>query len=87
MSFLTFITFTLLLISLGSLYRVIFGPTPHDRLVGLNLLVALVTGVMVLLAVLYKRDIYLDVALVYTMLGFISVIAVTKHLKGKGLSE
>lgn len=86
-TFLSGISSALMIISLGSLYRVIFGPTTHDRLVGLNLLVGLVTGVMVLLAVIYERDIYLDVALVYVILGFISVIAVTKHLKGKGLHE
>lgn len=87
MNFLMGITFCLLLISLGSLYRVIVGPSAHDRLVGLNILVALVTAVMVLLAVAYDRAVFLDVAMVYTMLGFISIVAVTKHLKGKGLHE
>jgi len=86
-TFLDFISFGLLIIAFGSLYRLVFGPTAHDRLVGMNLLVAIVTALMVLLAVRYKREIYLDVALAYTMLGFISVIAITKHLKGKGLHE
>jgi len=73
--------------SLISLYRVIKGPTSQDRLIGLNLIVAQVTAIMVISAVNFHRPIYLDVALVYAILGYISIIAITKYLKGKKLHE
>ncbi|GAK55933.1 multiple resistance and pH regulation protein F [Candidatus Vecturithrix granuli] len=65
--------------SLLSLYRVIFGPTIQDRLVGLNLIATKTTVVMVLLAVLWDQKIFLDVALVYAILGYVGIIAITKY--------
>lgn len=73
--------------SLISLYRVIKGPTPQDRLIGLNLIVAQVTAIMVIASVNFCRPIYLDVALVYAILGYISIIAISKYLKGRKLHE
>ncbi|MCD6232469.1 cation:proton antiporter [Candidatus Aerophobetes bacterium] len=73
--------------SLISLYRVIKGPTPQDRLIGLNLIVAQVTAIMVIASVNFRRPIYLDVALVYAILGYISIIAISKYLKGRKLHE
>jgi len=85
MSLLHIIIFFLLGTSVLSLLRTLIGPTPQDRLIGFNLIVAQVTSIMVLAAVEFNRAIYLDVALVYAILGFISIIAIAKYLKGKEL--
>jgi len=79
------VIFTLLGISIVSMVRVIIGPTPEDRLVGLNLVVAQVVGILVIIAVKFDRSIYLDVALVYAMLGFVGILAIAKYLGGKEL--
>lgn len=79
--------FCLLATSLLSLIRIIIGPTAQDRLVGLNLIVSQVVAIMVLMAINFNRTVYLDVALVYAILGFISIIAITKYLEGKKLHE
>lgn len=81
-----FVTLMLIVIVL-SFYRVIVGPMPHDRLVGLNLLVSEITALMTMLAVISGRHIYLDVALTYVILGFIGILAIAKYLKGKELHE
>jgi hypothetical protein len=47
------------------------GPTLQDRLVGLNLIATKTTVVLVLLAVLWDQKIFLDVALVYAILGYV----------------
>ncbi len=73
--------------SLLTLIRIIIGPTAQDRLVGLNLIIPQVVAIMVLMAINFDRTVYLDVALVYAILGFISIIAITKYLKGKKLNE
>lgn len=81
------ISFALLLISGLSLERVIFGPSPEDRMIGLNLIVSQTVGIMAVIAVRFRREIYLDVALVYAILGFISIVAIAKYLRGKRLGE
>jgi len=78
------IRFTVVALSITSLlsvYRVVTGPTIQDRLVGLNLIATKITVVLVLLAVLWDRRIFLDVALVYAILGYVGIIAITKYLR------
>ena len=57
------------------LLRIVGGPTHFDRLIGLNLMVSNITVIIVILAVYYNHLVYLDVALVYAILGFISSIS------------
>lgn len=66
-----------------ALYRVIFGPTPWDRLIAVNLISSKVVMIMVAAAVFFKRRIYLDVALVYAIIGFVSIIAISKFLESE----
>lgn len=70
-----------------TLYRIIVGPTPWDRLLGVNLISSKVVCIMIAAALLFRRNIYMDVALVYAIIGFISVIAVCKFLEGEGKKE
>ena len=67
-----------------TLYRIIVGPTPWDRLLAVNLISSKVVCIMITAAILFRRNIYMDVALVYAIIGFISVIAVGKFLEGEG---
>ena len=69
------------------LIRIIWGPTHFDRLVGLNLMVLNITVIIALLAVHSGRPVYLDVALVYAILGYVSVIAISKYLTGRELHQ
>jgi multicomponent Na+:H+ antiporter subunit F len=39
--------------------------------------------IMVAAAVFFERRIYLDVALVYAIIGFVSIIAISKFLEGE----
>ena len=66
-----------------ALYRDIFGPTPWDRLIAVNLISSKVVMIMVAAAVFFKRRIYLDVALVYAIIGFVSIIAISKFLESE----
>jgi len=66
-----------------ALYRVIFGPTPWDRLIAVNLISSKVVMIMAAAAVFFKRSIYLDVALVYAIIGFVSIIAISKFLESE----
>ena len=73
-------------ISIVSMYRLILGPTPEDRMLGLNQVSSQILIILLLVAVKFERPIYLDVALVYAILGFIGILAVAKYVdrRGKG---
>ncbi len=72
----------LVVTSIICLYRVLFGPSIPDRIVGLNTISTKVTVILVVLAVLYKRDILLDVAIAFAMLNITGSLAVSKFLEG-----
>ena len=63
------------------LVRAALGPTTPDRVVGVDGMVTISIALMVLLALFFERAIYLDVALVYAVLGFIGVLAVARYLE------
>jgi len=66
-----------------SLLRLILGPTLGDRLVALNVLSGLALGFLVIQGVLQGRALYLDVALVYDIFGFLGFLALAHFLKKK----
>jgi multicomponent Na+:H+ antiporter subunit F len=72
----------LVITSVICLFRVIFGPTIPDRIVGLNTISTKVTIILVLCAILYKRDVLLDVAIAFAMLNITGSLAISKYLEG-----
>ena len=60
--------------------RLVKGPTAADRVVALDTMSVIVTAALVLLSYIFKRYIYVDVALVYGVLGFIGVIVIARYL-------
>ena len=66
-----------------SLVRIIIGPTTADRLIGLNVVASQILAILVLFAVKEDLHVYLDVALVYDIFGFVGLLALTKYLVGK----
>ncbi len=61
--------------------RFIKGPTAADRTVAVDTLTTIGVGALVLLGYLYQRFIYLDVALVYGVLGFVGVLVIARYLE------
>jgi len=87
MSILLIMTYILSVLALLVTIRLIIGPTYFDRLIAVNLLVVIITAIMAIIAVEYRRHVYFDVALVYAVLGFVSVIAIAKYLTGRELHK
>ena len=69
--------------SVVSMVRVLAGPTTVDRMIGLNMVSAQILALLVLIAVREQRPIYLDVALVYDIFGFVGLLAVTRYFAGR----
>lgn len=66
-----------------SLLRVVWGPSTVDRMIGLNMMGSIILAMLVLFAVKEQRAIYLDVALVYGIFGFIGLLAITRYFAGR----
>ncbi len=66
---------------LVALVRFVKGPEKVDRIVALDVVSIIGISVILLLATIMKRVIYIDIALVYAILGFIGVIVVSRFLK------
>jgi multicomponent Na+:H+ antiporter subunit F len=71
------------------LYRVLFGPTVLDRLVGVNAIGSKTVVLLLLIGLLYERiDMFVDIALAYAFLNFVAVLAASRYFhKRKGLYE
>jgi len=80
------ITSAIILVAMSfvGLYRAFVGPTAADRIVAINMIATKVTTIIVLIAIVTKQGSYVNVALIYAMIGFIATIGVAKYLlKGK----
>ena len=53
---------------------IVKGPSIWDRLLGLNLVSTKVNLIIIIFASIYELPYLLDVAIVYTLLGFIGII-------------
>jgi multicomponent Na+:H+ antiporter subunit F len=65
-----------------AIIRVIKGPTAPDRVVGLDTINTIVIAGMVIFGVAAGSVIYIDVAIVYALLSYISTLFIAKYLEG-----
>jgi multicomponent Na+:H+ antiporter subunit F len=67
------------------LYRAIFGPTVFDRIIGAGFVGTKTSVLICLIGFIYGRiDMFVDLALAYSMLNFIGTIIVSKFFVHKG---
>ena len=82
-----FFAVLLTIMALGMVYffRMVFGPTVFDRLLGLNGLSNKAILILVLIGTLYERlDVFVDISVAYTLLNLVGAVAVAKFLELKG---
>jgi len=58
------------------------GPWAVDRTVALDAMTIIATSLIVAFAVFSGRRIYVDVGMVYGLVGFVGVVAVARYLEG-----
>lgn len=69
----------LTLLILATLYRVVAGPTVLDRIVGITVVGAKTTVLLLLIGLLYNDvAMFVDIALAYALLNFIATLGATK---------
>jgi len=77
---------TLFLILIGAgvilcFLRMLLGPTAADRAIAVDTVTTVITALLVLLGFIFRRYIYLDAALVYSILSFVGLVAVARYLE------
>jgi len=67
-----------------AMVRVVLGPTVPDRIVGLDTINTIVVLLMVILGAAFQEIIFVDVAIVYALLSFVTTLFIAKYIeKGK----
>ncbi|HLE79770.1 MAG TPA: monovalent cation/H+ antiporter complex subunit F [Dehalococcoidia bacterium] len=77
---------TTVALALVYLFRMVFGPTLFDRLLGLNGISNKAILILVLIGTLYERlDVFVDISVGYALLNLVGAVAVAKYLEMKGM--
>ncbi len=71
--------------AIGSLIRVIIGPTVWDRMLGLGLTTSKVTLAIVLASFIHEETFLLDLAMLFSMLGFLVTVLLARFVERKGV--
>lgn len=90
-AFLNWADIFICLLLLLTMLRVVAGPTILDRIMGVNVIGAKTTVLLVIIGVIYGRvEMFVDIALAYAMLNFIVTIGASryfmhhKNIRGRG---
>lgn len=81
-------TIVAILVTMGlALTRAMLGPTVFDRVLALNMFGTKTVLLIAVIGFLTKRPDFLDLALLYTLINFIGVVAVLRFSKYGHFSE
>ncbi len=69
------------------LYRVFRGPTGADRIVAVDILGIMIVGLCAILTISTGRSWYIDIGIAWALQSFISTLAFSKYLEGRGFDE
>ena len=75
--------FVLVLCSALCLYRIGRGPTAPDRTIAIDILGTLVVGFCCLMALVTKREYYMNIAIAWALISFVGTLALAKYLEGR----
>ena len=78
------VTILLLLSMMITLYRFLIGPALGDRVVAFDTMNIMGVSLLVLLALYFQRSLYLDIALVFGLIGFLGTTIFGRYIE-KGI--
>ncbi len=67
-----------------ALIRFLKGPTLSDRVVAFDTISIMAVSLLVLLSIYFKRSIYIDIALVFGLIGFLGTTIFGRYIE-KGI--
>ncbi len=75
--------FILVILIMLAAVRLWLGPTSADRALAVDTVNTLMVAVLILLGVAYQQIIFIDVAIVYALLSFVSTLFIAKYIGGE----
>ncbi len=78
---LTAVVVALLVVMVMALSRALLGPTIYDRILAVNVFGTKTVLLIAVVGFLFGRPDFLDIALVYALINFISVIGVLRYFE------
>jgi multicomponent Na+:H+ antiporter subunit F len=70
-----------------TIYRIIKGPTLPDRILGLDMLVAIAIGFIAVIGIKTGFTLYVDVAIALGLVGFLATVAFARFVLSRGKTE
>lgn len=64
-----------------SLIRALIGPSAPDRVAAINIIGTKTLVIITLIAFIYNQQFFLDIAMIYALMSFITTIGVAKYLE------
>ncbi|MEA3453872.1 MAG: cation:proton antiporter [Candidatus Caldatribacteriota bacterium] len=86
-NFLGRVLYIIILACILCLYRVWRGPTGADRIVAVDILGIMIVGLCAVLTISTGRSWYIDIGIAWALQSFITALALSKYLEGKGFDD
>jgi multicomponent Na+:H+ antiporter subunit F len=82
LAIITVVSFAMLLAALVlASYRLMKGPSVHDRIAAMDVIAIIVMGFVLVYSVLINNSIYIDIPVIISLISFIGTVAVSTYLK------
>lgn len=82
--YLEIILLILSVLTLASAALIFIGPSMADRLLGLSLMSSKLIMMIIIYALIKNKSFYVDIALIFSLLGFIGTIFIGNFILKKG---
>ncbi len=79
-----FLVFILLVSIFLTILRFLKGPSLSDRIIAFDVMSIIGTSLLVILSLYYQRSLYLDIALVFGLIGFLGTTLFGRYIE-KGI--
>jgi multicomponent Na+:H+ antiporter subunit F len=78
------ISFLCMLIAmLLAFIRLVRGPSMFDRIVAMDLIASITMGFILVYSIIIKKNMYIDIAIIISLISFIGTVAISTYLKFK----
>lgn len=78
------VAIVLVLNTIPCIYQAMKGPTIQDAIISINIMNTKAVAIMILLAVFFNQEMFLDISFVFAFLYFVVVYGASRYIEEKG---
>lgn len=71
----------MLLALLLAFFRLVKGPSMYDRIAAMDLMASITMGFILIYSVVINKSMYVDIAIIISLISFIGTVAISTFLK------